>query len=165
MTTGLRVAVALGLGLLVAGINSISGLGYVVLGEVSVAVGSDPDDPRLQVTQTAEGEERRPRDEAAALSLLLDTAPFRFGLFLIVLSAAQILAAGVLLLRRQVRAAGATFLTIVGLAGVAAEAFGARLVPPFGVTNILGVVFSVLLLVTAGIMFRGRRASVPTTPV
>ncbi len=150
------------LALVVATINGFSGIGYIVGGEFEIsmeaAAGNETkNDPRWQSQQNSTETTMSPRDEMATLSLLLESKFGRFGLFLQVVCLIQFIGGLLVVFRSTAGAAELTFLILIAIAGVLAEFIGAQYSSDWGITNILGLIVSIMLVPVVFNMYKTTR--------
>ncbi|NIR32821.1 MAG: hypothetical protein GWN84_26690 [Gammaproteobacteria bacterium] len=167
----LKIVTGLMLALVVSATNGIAGLGYIVGGEfemsLNAAFGNEAaSDPRWKSEQVDERTVTTPRDEKAALSLLLETKHGRFGLFLQMVCLFQFIAGAIIVFHRTAGIPLAAFLVLTAFLGAGAELVGARLSSSLGITNTIGLVVSALLLMVTYLMLRtpGAQSQVGQTP-
>lgn len=159
----LRIITGLVLAFVVSTVNGVAGFGYIVGGEfemsMNAAYGNEAaSDPRWKKEEVDERTVTMPRDQKAALSLLLETKHGRFGLFLEMVCLFQFIAGVIIVFSRTAGMLLTAFLGSTALLGIVAELVGARLSSSLGVTNTIGIVISALLLVVAYFMLRAGGA-------
>ena len=154
-----KLIVGLILAFIVSTINGISGIGYTVGGEFEISLQAAVDDKVEDDSRwKTQGEDTEsyliPRDRKSALILLLESKFGRLGLFLQVLCLLQFIGGLMVVIRSSTRAFAFVFLIMIAFAGVAAEIIGAYFSSTWGVTNIIGIGASVMLLQVAFYMYR-----------
>jgi len=157
--TAIRVVIGLVLAFVVSPINGISGIGYTVGGEFEIsmqaAMGNEAkDDPRWQSDENAAKSTMSPRNGLATLSLLAESRFGRFGLFLQLFCILQFIGGLFVMVRPTAGLKTLTLLILLAIMGVSAEVLGAQYSSTWGITNILGITVSAILIPVAVIMYR-----------
>jgi hypothetical protein len=157
--TAFRVVVGLMLAFAVSTINGLSGIGYTVGGELEISLqaaleNGAKDDSRWQSQENGAGSTISPRDGLAALSLLAESKFGRFGLFLQVFCLLQFTGGLIVALRPAAGVVTLTFLFLIAITGISVEVLGAQYSSTWGMTNILGIVVSAMLIPVGIIMYK-----------
>ncbi|MDH3760851.1 MAG: hypothetical protein OEU50_07680 [Gammaproteobacteria bacterium] len=154
-----RIIVGLILAFIVSTINGVSGIGYTVGGEFEVSIqaalkNGAKDDPRWQNQENGADSTMSPRNGLATLSLLLESKFGRFGLFLQVFCLLQFIAGLLVAFRSTAGVKTLTFLILIAITGASVEILGAQYSSTWGITNILGIIVSAMLVPVTLIMYK-----------
>ncbi|MEZ4464742.1 MAG: hypothetical protein R3F60_16970 [bacterium] len=135
--------IAAGVLLIIVGIfNGIAGMGYAAAGGAGVVAEEAAKEAAKQQGSQLTEEQKKALNEAASVAT---GGMGIFGIFLLVMLGLQIAGAVTLFMQKA-----AKFVMVVGILGIIAEVTGvAAFGVAFGVTNILGIVASVLALLAA----------------
>lgn len=148
----IRILTGLVLAFVVVPINGLTAYSYTFGGSFQAAFsmwGSEAEnDPRIVVTETEEGKTKyRPKDTWSNLSLIMSNKYGAFGIFLQLFIWLQFIKGFILLLKQSFGFKVTVFIGVVAIATLMVEIIGAVLTSSFGISNAIGSIVALVLMV------------------
>ena len=129
-------------------INGSAGVGYIIAAEFEISLQSINDkDERWERQELENKVKLSPRNDLAALELIIQSKYGKFGFFLIFVALVQFIAGLLFIFLRSLEFKTAIFLCFTSILGMIVEILSANISSQWGIINISGLIVSIILII------------------